>query len=66
MKETLEFLLSNFWIWLGFILIMGSIFNFLLRLVNRIMRHSNIRKHGYPPQHCDADGDFRPIKKVEL
>ena len=31
--------------------------NFLLSLINRIMRHWNIRKHGYP-LHCDADGDF--------
>ena len=27
-------------------------------LPNRIMRHININKHGYPPEHCDADGDF--------
>ena len=24
---------------------------------NRTMRHWNINKHGYPPSHCDADGD---------
>lgn len=30
-----------------------------VNLPNRIMRHWNIRKHGYPPEHCDADGDFR-------
>lgn len=34
-------------------------------LPNRILRHMNIRKHGYPPIHCDADGDFRPIDKKE-
>jgi hypothetical protein len=28
------------------------------RIVNRVMRHWNIHKHGYPPPHCDADGDF--------
>lgn len=28
-------------------------------LPNRVMRHWNINKHGYPPQHCDADGDFK-------
>ena len=33
----------------------------LVILPNRIMRHWNIRKHGYPPAHLDADGDFRPI-----
>lgn len=29
-----------------------------VNLPNRILRHWNIRKHGYPPAHCDADGDF--------
>ena len=28
-------------------------------IVNRPLRHMNIRKHGWPPEHCDADGDFR-------
>jgi len=23
-----------------------------------IIRGYNIRKHGWPPEHCDADGDF--------
>lgn len=32
----------------------------LVNLPNRILRHWNIRKHGYPPAHRDADGDFRP------
>lgn len=30
-------------------------------LLNRIMRHLNIWRHGYPTAHCDADGDFRDI-----
>lgn len=33
-----------------------------VNLPNRILRHWNIRKHGYPPAHCDADGDFKPEK----
>ncbi len=28
-------------------------------IINRILRHRNIRLLGYPPPHCDADGDFR-------
>jgi hypothetical protein len=28
------------------------------RCWNRLMRHLNIRKHGWPPAHLDADGDF--------
>ena len=26
-------------------------------LGNRGLRHLNIRKQGWPPPHCDADGD---------
>lgn len=28
------------------------------RCWNRLMRHLNIRCHGWPPAHLDADGDF--------
>jgi hypothetical protein len=28
-------------------------------VVNRPLRAMNIRKHGWPPKHCDADGDFK-------
>lgn len=28
-------------------------------IINRPLRHMNIWKHGYPPPHCDADGDFK-------
>lgn len=26
---------------------------------NRFMRSLNIRRQGWPPAHCDADGDFK-------
>jgi len=26
-------------------------------LPNRIIRSKSIRQHGWPPRHCDADGD---------
>ena len=29
------------------------------KIVNRIIRGMNIRKNGWPPVHCDADGDFK-------
>lgn len=34
--------------------------NTLFKMWNRMMRCLNIRKHGWPPEHCDADGDFKP------
>ena len=27
--------------------------------ISRPLRAMNIRKHGWPPAHCDADGDFK-------
>lgn len=29
------------------------------KIVNRFFRTLNIRKNGWPPEHCDADGDFK-------
>jgi hypothetical protein len=29
------------------------------RLVNRLFRSINIAIRGWPPAHCDADGDFK-------
>jgi hypothetical protein len=37
----------------------------LFRLPNRIVRHLNIRKAGWPPAHVDADGDFKPDPEKE-
>ena len=31
----------------------------LTSLIKISFRHMNIRKHGWPPEHCDADGDFK-------
>lgn len=33
--------------------------------INRPLRHLNINKHGYPPAHCDADGDFKEETKQD-
>lgn len=31
----------------------------LITIWNRTLRCINIRNRGWPPEHCDADGDFR-------
>jgi len=31
----------------------------LFRLPNRWLRSRNIREQGWPPEHLDADGDFK-------
>lgn len=48
------------WLMLGLVIAIPC--QTLIVITNRPLRHWNIRKHGYPPAHCDADGDF---KKVE-
>lgn len=44
------------------LIVSEAIVRIVITLPNRILRHFNIRKHGYPPIHCDADGDFKQEK----
>jgi hypothetical protein len=61
--EALKFIFSSFWIWLGFtftfITFVYATYRLIFLMYNRTLRHLNIKKHGYPPEHCDADGDLR-------
>jgi hypothetical protein len=57
--ELIEFMFKSFWHFIGSFMIILMMFNFLIIIWNRFWRHLNIRKHGYPPQWCDADGDFK-------
>jgi len=59
MIELLEFMFRSFWTFLGCGLLLSGAMHGILFIYNRFWKHWNIRKHGYPPAHCDADGDFR-------
>ena len=61
--KFIEFIFSGFWIWLGFMLLLSGVATFIFRVYNRALRHRNIMKYGYPPSHCDADGDFPEKEK---
>jgi hypothetical protein len=60
--EALKFIFSSFWIWLGFtftfITFVYATYRFLFLVFNRAQRHRTLRKIGYPPEYCDADGDL--------
>ena len=43
----------------------GKVINLPFRFWNRWLRHRNIVSHGWPPEHLDADGDFRPLPKTD-
>ena len=49
---------SSFLSFIAVLVISSSIYT-LCCIPNRILRHLNIRKHGWPPEHLDADGDSR-------
>ena len=54
--------------WLTFFLAMFALAGLrvvFIYSINRPLRHANIRKHGWPPAHCDADGDFKNADKEE-
>lgn len=57
--DFLKFMFQGFWHFVGCALILCGTGNFILIMWNRFWRHWSIRKHGYPPSHCDADGDFK-------
>lgn len=61
--EIIEFIFRGFWTFIGTCFILGGIGDLLFKMWNRFWRHWNIRKHGYPPEHCDADGDQLEEKK---
>uniref|UniRef100_A0AAU6W1U8 Uncharacterized protein n=1 Tax=Pseudomonas phage Touem01 TaxID=3138548 RepID=A0AAU6W1U8_9VIRU len=46
-------------------MIVHSACELLFRCWNRLVRHLNIRRAGWPPVHLDADGDWKPAPKQE-
>lgn len=62
----IESVSGGFWkfcgYWIMTALILGIPAKVLIFAINRPLRHWNIRKYGYPPAHCDADGDFKEEK----
>lgn len=51
--------------WLPILLAVYIIAHYGFLCWNRLMRHLNIRRAGWPPTHLDADGDFKPEPKPE-
>ena len=55
-----QFASDNPWLTFFLALIALAALEAVMRFcINRPLRAMNIRKHGWPPEHCDADGDFR-------
>ena len=44
----------------------SAVLHFFFKCWNRLMRHLSVRKHGWPPPHLDADGDFAAVQETKL
>lgn len=56
--EFITLIFSNFFTWIGFVIILDLCLNFVFNMYQEHKRKRVIMKHGYPPEHCDVDGDF--------
>jgi len=58
--DIYEFMSKSPWLAFFLALTVASVIRIAFAYcINRPLRHMNIRKHGWPPAHCDADGDFK-------
>lgn len=56
--EILNFIFGNIWHFLGFLLILIATLHFVTNTINMFLRYFTLRRHGYPPTHCNVDGDL--------
>lgn len=63
--EWIKFTFESFWHFVGMVIILTGAANFIIIIWSRFWRHWTIRKHGYPPVHCDADGDPNDVEYEE-
>jgi hypothetical protein len=56
--KILEIAFSGFWKFWGVIILLVLPVSLILNLWSRFMRMIMVRKHGWPPSHLDADGDW--------
>lgn len=40
--------------------------NTIFRIINRLFRTINVCVRGWPPEHLDADGDWKPVEEAKL
>lgn len=57
MVDVLAFIFKSFWTFIGFVIILEIGITGIVGLINKILMHFRILKHGWPPPHCDSDGD---------
>lgn len=65
MTQLIEIGFSGFWQFMGLLIVMHYFVNLIRSMWIRFMRMLMVRKHGWPPAHLDADGDWEPESKSD-
>lgn len=65
MVEIFRIASANLFGFIAVILIIYIPCRYAWKICNRYWRHKTIQKMGYPPPHCDADGDFKTEPEKE-
>jgi len=56
--DFIRFVFSSFWTWLVFFVMFVAPARMILNIVRALCRRSVLSKHGWPPAHINADGDW--------
>jgi hypothetical protein len=68
--ETLQFMFKDFWHFAGSLILLSTVLYFAvngcLKLWSRLLRALMVSLKGWPPQHLDADGDFKQNEKEDI
>lgn len=62
--EFFHFMFSSIEHFIGFVILFWLVSSFLYKCWNRFLRHWTLLRHGYPPPHCDADGESREYDAI--
>jgi len=68
-NKIIEIAFIGFWQFVGMMIFLNLIayftVNALVKMWSRFMRMLMVRKHGWPPNHLDADGDWNQESKSD-
>ncbi len=58
MMELLRYVTGDLFVFIGFAILLGMPLATIGYIVSLIFKRKNIKQHGYPPAHCDANGSL--------
>lgn len=59
MSEIIQTAFKSFWHFAGVALLFFGLLTFITNMFRKFLNYLTIRKNGYPPEHCDVEGDLK-------